>query len=434
VTEGGSVFDDYSDQWERTGTAYSRWAGDFGTRLTNSLVSGVGTQMVRRRVYGNGELDYGQIAGDAFGNTLGNSLTEQLAREEAQGTVNAATGAYGGEVSQTGSGSPGTPAPSNGGADVQVFPIVDRSGEIEVRVFPYVDPGAGLVARPLYEPSGEIRATPDPSVSGLLQGFADSLDYTWNAAPGTPTGFRLARSYDALTSLMGGMVNLGESWLADKAVESGSPLLQYAAVGAIGVTELLAPTALHEAIPVGKLGRAFKAEERLGEWAAREGRADDIGQYARLKDQLRAQEVGIPFGFRQASEVQSFGDSLYGGLSIAGFRNVDAAFQGSSVTGRAFRPPYEPFDVGRVSDFDIALASTELFEKAQAVGIGLRGQGTRTDPLSLARTPELLERMGLTQLSTQLSQQAGRPVNFMIYRSIEEAIARSPSIVVPRAR
>lgn len=104
------------------------------------------------------------------------------------------------------------------------------------------------------------------------------------------------------------------------------------------------------------------------------------------------------------------------------------------MTGQAFRPPHKPFDVGRVSDFDIALSSPELFEKAQAVGIGLRGQGVRTGPLSLEKTPELLERMGLTQVSKQLAEQAGRPVNFMIYRSIDDAITRSPSIVVPRPR
>lgn len=43
----------------------------------------------------------------------------------------------------------------------------------------------------------------------------------------------------------------------------------------------------------------------------------------------------IPLGFRQASEFESFGGSLYGGLESAGFKNVEAAFQGSSVTGRA---------------------------------------------------------------------------------------------------
>jgi filamentous hemagglutinin len=90
---------------------------------------------------------------------------------------------------------------------------------------------------------------------------------------------------------------------------------------------------------------------------------------------------------------------------------------------------HAPFDFGRVSDYDVALSSPELFQSAQDVGIGLRQQRIRTGPL----TPEYLDRLGLTDLSNQFYQQAGRPVNFMIYRSIDDAAARSPSILVPRS-
>lgn len=141
-----------------------------------------------------------------------------------------------------------------------------------------------------------------------------------------------------------------------------------------------------------------------------------------------ARTRAVPLGFSQQSEFVAFGGSLYAGLEGAGFKNAQAGFQGSSVTGRAFKSPYAPFDVGRISDYDIALSSPELFERAHAVGIGLRQQGTRTGPLM----PEHLDRLGLTDLSSQLSQQAGRPVNFMIYRSIDDALGRSPTILVPR--
>ena len=140
----------------------------------------------------------------------------------------------------------------------------------------------------------------------------------------------------------------------------------------------------------------------------------------------------MPLGFGGTSDFKLFGKSLHGGLDAAGFKNVDAAFQGSSVTGRAFKAPHDPFDVGRVSDFDIALSSEGLFEKARDVGVGLRAKGTRTGPLSLEKTPDLLERMGLTQLSAQLALDAGRPVNFMIFKSIDDAISRSQSIILPR--
>ncbi|MEW8229309.1 MAG: hypothetical protein AB2745_03220 [Candidatus Thiodiazotropha endolucinida] len=138
-----------------------------------------------------------------------------------------------------------------------------------------------------------------------------------------------------------------------------------------------------------------------------------------------------PLGFKDTKAFHTFGDDLYTGLNQAGFDDVQAIFQGSSVTGKSYRTG-QPFDAGRVSDFDVALASPALLEKASSVGIKLRGQGVRTQPLSLAKNPQLLERLGLTNLSRQLGEQAGREVNFMIYRSVDDAISRGPSIVVPR--
>jgi YD repeat-containing protein len=143
-------------------------------------------------------------------------------------------------------------------------------------------------------------------------------------------------------------------------------------------------------------------------------------------------ETEVPLGFKKVEDFEAFAGSLHFKFNGAGFSNVDAAFQGSSVTGQAFRPPHSPFDLGRVSDFDLAISSPDLFQKAQLVGIGLRQQGIRTGPLSLEKTPEFLERMGLTSVSKQLTLEAGRPVNFMIYRSIDNALLRSPSIIIPR--
>jgi len=85
------------------------------------------------------------------------------------------------------------------------------------------------------------------------------------------------------------------------------------------------------------------------------------------------------------------------------------------------------FDVGRVSDYDIALAGENIFGAAQRAGMGLRGGGIRTGPLEL----DDLGRLGLAGLRADLTQTAERPVNFMIYRSIDDTLARSPSIEVP---
>lgn len=139
-----------------------------------------------------------------------------------------------------------------------------------------------------------------------------------------------------------------------------------------------------------------------------------------------APEAAIPSGFDSPREFGEFGRELRGGLAGGGFSDARAAFQGSSVTGRSFRTG-APFDVGRVSDFDIALGGEDIFSAARRAGIGLRGGGIRTGPLTALD----LERLGLTGLRANMSDLAGRPVNFMIYRSIEDALARSPSIVVP---
>ncbi len=55
-------------------------------------------------------------------------------------------------------------------------------------------------------------------------------------------------------------------------------------------------------------------------------------------------------------------------------------FQGNAVTGSSYSTG-KPFDVGRQSDFDIALAGSDLFEKAKALNLKAK-DGTRIGPLS----------------------------------------------------
>ena len=135
----------------------------------------------------------------------------------------------------------------------------------------------------------------------------------------------------------------------------------------------------------------------------------------------------FPHGFASRAEFEGFGSRLNSGLREAGLTDVQAVFQGSSVTGRSFRTG-QPFDVGRVSDFDIALVSPSLLQEASKAGVGLRSGGLRTGPLKAID----LQRLGLTSLTRDLSAAAGRPVNFMIFESAEAALAKAPSILVPR--
>jgi filamentous hemagglutinin len=135
----------------------------------------------------------------------------------------------------------------------------------------------------------------------------------------------------------------------------------------------------------------------------------------------------IPFGFKGADEFQNFSKSINSGLNKAGIDDAQALFQGSAVTGKKFTTG-EAFDVGRKSDFDMAISSPQLIQKAKEAGISLRSQGTRTGPLKAVD----LEKLGLSDLSKQLSLEAGRPVNFMIFDGVKAATNKAPSILVPK--
>jgi len=140
-----------------------------------------------------------------------------------------------------------------------------------------------------------------------------------------------------------------------------------------------------------------------------------------------AKGATVPKGFSSAEDFARFGLDAREGLVKAGYGNVEPILQGSAVTGQSFKTGQE-FDVGRVSDFDIALASPDLLQRAQSLGIGLRSGGTRTGPLS----ERDLQVLGLDSLASKLSAQAGRDVNFMIYGSATTATGRAPSLVLPK--
>jgi hypothetical protein len=418
------------------GSQFGKDAGYWGTRLTTNLVNGTGIQLVRKALYNGGKIDYEQITADAFGNTLGNSVSEQGARGASQQEakvelepgseyMNAAAGGSASRNSNRSAVAAGGDA-VEGGAESFQEALARRRSELlvyqEQQVGAAGEWGQGIAGGALG--AGETVAA---AAWGTLRFASDTV----NASLNTLSGGLLSRY---LPSVFQGSVNryseIGNALMHPLDTASGAVDAVKAKLDAFQAAKAAGDT-----FTASRIGMQLFTDGALAlaPLVGSVGRLGEVGEVSRIGEVSQVASK-IPFGFRQASEFESFGSSLYGGLESAGFKNVEAAFQGSSVTGRAFRPPHQPFDVGRISDFDIALSSPELFEKAQAVGIGLRSQGTRTGPLSLETTPELLERMGLTQLSTQLAQQAGRPVNFMIYRSIDDAIARNPSIVVPRPR
>ncbi|MDB5616721.1 SpvB/TcaC N-terminal domain-containing protein [Tardiphaga sp.] len=126
---------------------------------------------------------------------------------------------------------------------------------------------------------------------------------------------------------------------------------------------------------------------------------------------------GFPLGFKSRGQFRQFGSALIAGLKRAGFGDIRAAFQGSSVTGRSAETG-QLFDIGRVSDFDIGIVSPTLLERAKAAGAFLRHSGASTGPLSA----EVIEKLGLTKLRESLVRLAeGREVNFRIFSEDSQA-------------
>src|SRR5262245_53256143 len=134
--------------------------------------------------------------------------------------------------------------------------------------------------------------------------------------------------------------------------------------------------------------------------------------------------VLIPLGFKNLGQFENFGSSLKSGLTKVSDDAV-GIFQGSAITGKKYTTG-APFDVGRVSDFDIGIASSKLLDKAKELGVRLRSGGSRTGEL----TSSQIKKLGLADLQKQLSMQAGRHVNFMLFRSVKDAAEKAPSIVV----
>ena len=171
----------------------------------------------------------------------------------------------------------------------------------------------------------------------------------------------------------------------------------------------------------------YQDDDGVWRWADTGAAVDDPGGGSIHGTARPDTRDGIPRGFGNAADFEAFGHDLYSGLEVAGYDDVTAVFQGSAVTGESFRTG-AAFDSGRESDFDIALASPGLLDRASSLGIGLRSRGTRTGPLTASQ----LQRLGLGDLAADLGVTAGRPVRFMIFESAAGAMARGPSIEVPR--
>jgi hypothetical protein len=273
-----------------------------------------------------------------------------------------------------------------------------------------------------------------------------------NKAPETPEEKNFLEWYasDYLDSVRQGL----DDWVASTGYSQPAMVTGAILTGITKMAGEVMPTSAVEVVttPVSVEGKGVKAASKIWKWledalklkkekeaaeeAARLKRAKQEANAANGEgggyikegtDNGNAAKGGMPHGFANAEEFSQFGSTLHTGLADVGYADTQGILQGSAVTGTSFRTGI-PFDVGRVSDFDVALSGKSLFQAAGDAGVGLRSAGTRTGPLG----DRDLQALGLRDLSIHLSNQAGRDVKFMIYDTIESAVQRAPSVLIPR--
>ena len=90
------------------------------------------------------------------------------------------------------------------------------------------------------------------------------------------------------------------------------------------------------------------------------------------------------------------------------------------------------FDTGskELSDFDIAISSPQILERAKELGLPTRSKGRRA-----LLDAKALEKLGLDNLVESLSNRVGREVNFMVFDSIESALTKKDTFsIIPTLR
>jgi filamentous hemagglutinin len=136
------------------------------------------------------------------------------------------------------------------------------------------------------------------------------------------------------------------------------------------------------------------------------------------------QPHGVPYGFRDFGQFREFATRFRDRMREL-YPDLDMGFQGSSVTGRSAETG-APFDEGRISDYDIAISGDSVNQAAHENGVQFRGDEVSTGPLSKRD----LNRLGLRDIVDGAAAEAGRAVHVMIFRTIEEAAGRKPTIKV----
>jgi hypothetical protein len=141
----------------------------------------------------------------------------------------------------------------------------------------------------------------------------------------------------------------------------------------------------------------------------------------------------FPFGFFDRASFDQFSQKLKAVLP-AEDKGAALVMEGSGVSGRHFdrlvdmRPTGAPFDLGRISDYDIAIVSDLLLAKARERGITVSGNPLRTGPLTRTQ----LENLGLgaldkvAQAATREATGIPHAVHFVVVGSGQASTLRLP--------
>jgi hypothetical protein len=135
----------------------------------------------------------------------------------------------------------------------------------------------------------------------------------------------------------------------------------------------------------------------------------------------------VPLGMRDEAEFRALGAPLRKQLTELGYPNAVIRIRGSSITGVKYESGL-PFDYGKRSDYDLAIADPRLFEDAGEFGARL-ATSRRTWPLDETRA---LETLGLEGVRQRMSDLMERKISFMIYKDELAIIDRGPSLRFPR--
>ncbi|MES2349853.1 MAG: hypothetical protein V4641_20005, partial [Pseudomonadota bacterium] len=438
------------------GTKIDSW-DKFGTAATASFAGGLTTSVLR-----GGKIAVAQIATDAFGNALGSSLADSMrptpaipaksfsdsidrgpdwlqswkAANPNGGAAAAAQAVAEQAIPQS------APTLSDLGEDEYILSDPNRPGQ-------NFKPGSATMPKrsvPVFDMSNagqsfsDGAAVPAPSTFGTEQRYkitdssmrmVPNMDYVGpngeaNIVPASAPAATDSNFFGYTKQLLQDGAVEGAAWGDRRGGFVGG--LAYHGFSAFGAaTDILYPGSEQQAaldVAGGALiGRA--SPYVMGYLNSLPYLGDTIPQLSQRIFGPGANTV-VPHGFGSLDEFTQFGTDMRVGLDRAGYGNAEPLLQGSAVTGKSFKTG-QPFDLGRVSDFDVALADPSLLAKAEELGIGLRSSGTRTGPL----TARDLRALGLRDLSNQMGQQTGRDVNFMIYNKPATAAQRAPSVILP---